>query len=637
MGTLFGWSGRALPPAERDALRVRMASRSTSGPHLPAPLEWAASADTLLCAESVVQRGPVIAAVTGAPRWRSAKLAKVAQEQGHAAALLDAWSDSPRGFPSELAERFACAIALTSERRVLLVSDRMGCEPLAYSLVGNAVVFGSTCDEVLAFPGVSALLSHQALFDYAYFHMVPSPETAFAAISKLEPAQLAVWAAGTIALSRHWLPEFADPNQPLEQGLGVELQQRLETAVRRCAPSDSTAAFLSGGLDSSSVAGMLARVRPKPARTYSMGFDQEGYDEMRYARIAARHFGLDTREYYVQHDDVVAALPDVAAAYDEPFGNSSAVPTLLCARTARAEGFDHLLAGDGGDEIFGGNERYAGQKVFEVYRELPSPLRRGVVDPFVDHLPRWLRFFPLSKVVSYVEQARVPMPERLQTWNYVFREGVARMFEPAFLTRIDVDAPAAAQKRTYEDAPTPELVDRMLYFDWKFTLADNDLRKVGRMCEIAGVRVSYPMLDDDVVDLSLAVPARLKVKGLRLRHFYRQSMADFLPREIIEKSKHGFGLPFGEWLKLSPALQSATYGALESLKRRGIVRPDFIDALVREHREGHANYYGKMCWVLAMLEMWLAARPHASLEAGRQANADAPRIPRLQANAARSP
>jgi asparagine synthase (glutamine-hydrolysing) len=495
LGTLFGWSGRTLPPAERDALRARMGARAAGGAPPAAALECAATDDTLLCAESVAQRGTVIAAITGMPRWRSPELAKVARQRGHAAALLDAWSRSPRGWTSELADRFACAIAVTSERRVLLASDRMGSGPLAYSLVGNALVFASTCDEVLAFPGVSPLLSHQALFNYVYFHMVPSPDTAFAAIAKLEPAQLADWRGGRIALTRHWLPEFADPNQPLEDGLGAELQRRLETAVRRCEPSDSTAAFLSGGLDSSSVAGMLARVRPKPARTYSMGFDQEGYDEMRYARIAAKHFRLDSREYYVQHEDVVAALPAVAAAYDEPFGNSSAVPTLLCARAARAEGFDQLLAGDGGDEIFGGNERYAGQKIFEVYRELPSPLRRGLVDPFVDNLPRWLRFFPLDKLVSYVEQARVPMPERLQTWNYVFREGVARMFEPAFLERVELDAPAALQKRTYEDAPTPELVDRMLYFDWKFTLADNDLRKVGRMCEIAGVRVSYPMLD----------------------------------------------------------------------------------------------------------------------------------------------
>jgi asparagine synthase (glutamine-hydrolysing) len=149
----------------------------------------------------------------------------------------------------------------------------------------------------------------------------------------------------------------------------------------------------------------------------------------------------------------------------------------------------------------------------------------------------------------------------------------------------------------------------MLYFDWKFTLADNDLRKVGRMCELAGVKVSYPMLDDRVLDVSLRVPPEQKVRRFELRHFYKETMKAFLPHEIITKSKHGFGLPFGQWLKATPALQAEVYPAVEALKKRGIVRGDFIDNTLREFQtDPDASYFGPMIWVLAILEHWLQAR-----------------------------
>jgi asparagine synthase (glutamine-hydrolysing) len=307
--------------------------------------------------------------------------------------------------------------------------------------------------------------------------------------------------------------------------------------------------------------------------------------------------------------DVAQCLPRIAAAYDEPFGNSSAVPTLLCAQRARADGVERLLAGDGGDELFGGNERYARQKVFDFYFRLPGRLRRRVLEPFAARNGTLAWLWPARKLRSYVQQACVPMPERLQTWNYMYRTGAAAVFDPAFLGSVDAREPLDLMAATYAEAPTESLVDRMLYLDWKITLADNDLRKVGRMCELAGVKVGYPMLDEAVVDASLKVPADQKVRGLNLRAFYKRTFRDFLPAEVIAKTKHGFGLPFGQWVKASAPLREEIYPSLQQLKRREIVQPAFIDGLVREFEtDPDASYFGPMIWVFSLLEHWLALR-----------------------------
>ncbi len=145
----------------------------------------------------------------------------------------------------------------------------------------------------------------------------------------------------------------------------------------------------------------------------------------------------------------------------------------------------------------------------------------------------------------------------------------------------------------------------MLYLDWKFTLADNDLRKVSAMCDLAGVEVRYPLLDDAVIDLSLKLPPHWKVRGVTLRHFYKRAMRGFLPDRVLHKRKHGFGLPYGEWFKTDSRLQQISADALHDLRSRGVFRPEFLDRLIAEHRSGHAGFYGTFIWVLAMLELWL--------------------------------
>ena len=338
-------------------------------------------------------------------------------------------------------------------------------------------------------------------------------------------------------------------------------------------------------------------------------------DDDGYARLAARHFGADHHEYYVTPDDLVQAIPMVAAHYDQPFGNSSALPAYYCAKMARDDGVHTLLAGDGGDELFGGNSRYAKQRVFGWYEQVPRWVQKGLIESVVER-PAAQAVPLFRKAASYVEQAKVPMPDRLQMYNLLLRLTPERVLTPGFLGRIQPQGPLQQQRQVWADsAVTPSWLNRTLAFDWRYTLAESDLPKVMGTAQLAGVAVGFPMLDDGLLDFSLGLPLDYKLKGQHLRWFFKEALRGFLPDEILTKKKQGFGLPFGVWTLRHDGLKQFALASLASLAQRGIVRPDFIDALVKVHLHQHAGYYGEMVWILMMLEQWLAQRaPQFKLE-----------------------
>src|SRR5690606_7622391 len=228
--------------------------------------------------------------------------------------------------------------------------------------------FATDAEVLRSHPQVSTGIDPQAVFDYLFFHVVPAPDSIWRDVFKVLPAHRVVWSADAgVSTEQYWRPSFgARPDDPEAR---KRLLEDTREAVAKAVGGDAVGAYLSGGLDSSTVAGMLHEHRPG-APAFSVGFDVEGYDEMSYARTAARHFGLRHEEYYVKPEDVADAIPAIAAAYDEPYGNSSAVPAYYCAKLARSCGVEMLLAGDGGDELFAGNVRYASQKLFEPYHRL---------------------------------------------------------------------------------------------------------------------------------------------------------------------------------------------------------------------------------------------------------------------------
>lgn len=555
--------------------------------------------------ELLVGRGDVrvfhdegrITLVRGAPRLTGA------EETGDILPLLhDAFVQQGKDAASRLIGRYAVVHVDVIARRVILVVDRFAVHPLCFAAGTGTFAFSDRADNV---PMTSTRrVDPQAVFDYLYFHVIPAPRTIFSDVRRLDLAECLEASARGMTVARHWTPVFSAKHGRSTDALMSEFRDLVEDAVRRNAADGRVAAFLSGGTDSSTVSGMLCRVTGEPARTYSMGFEAEGYDEMEYARIASRHFGTDHHEHYVTPADLVGAIPKVAVHYDQPFGNSSAVPAYLCAAAARGDGNDTLLAGDGGDELFGGNTRYAKQKVFSVYDSVPSAIRSGFLEPVLLGSPIG-RLPGIRKAASYVRQARVPMPDRANSYNLLLRLGVGEVLEPSFLAQVQSDAPAGEERAFYGRCHAASLVDRMLAFDWKYTLADNDLPKVCGTTDLANMRVGFPLLTDELTDFSLALAPALKVRGLTLRYFFKAALKDFLPAAIITKKKHGFGLPFGVWAVRDRALRSLASDALEALGARGIVRAQFVRDLMDVKLAEHPGYYGEMVWILMMLEHWL--------------------------------
>ena len=563
------------------------------------------------------------AAILGTPRWTRTEWAEEATRSGTAHALIAAYRVAGPDVLAALRGGFAAVLLDTLECRAFLAVDRFGIETLCWAEAGGALVFGSTTDAVVAHPAVTPALSPQALYDYLYFYRVPSPATVFAGIAKLSPAHCLDWRLQGGGVPRlYWLPPYGAHDSRPAEDLAAELRDRLTTAVGRAVAGQDPGrigAFLSGGLDSSTLVGLLAETLPAGPKAFTIGFDVPGYDEMAYAEAAVRHFDAEPHAHYMTADDVVETLPAIAAAYDEPFGNSSAIPAYRCATMARAAGVDLMVAGDGGDEVFAGNERYVSQDVFERYRRLPQWLRRALIEPLVATLPGSLR--PIRQARSYVRRANIPLPDRLESYNHMNDLAIDGLFEPEIAAAIDPEAPLAWMRAIYGRPEGADTVQRMMYLDLHLTLADCDLRKVGRTCGLAGVAVRYPFLDDDLVAFAAAIPVARLLEGGRLRAFYKRALADFLPRKILTKPKHGFALPFQGWLASHPPLAELVEASLSALKGRGLIEGSLLDRLIAGHRTGRPSPLDGMLWDFLALELWardhLDRRPGHDLETQR--------------------
>ena len=556
-------------------------------------------ASPLTCRTDVLQ-----VALAGEPRWagRRLPLDQVATE------FAQAFDGRGEAALADLQGRFAVAVVRPGTDELWLATDRFGIEPLYVRADPHRIGYATRLDAVAN----GADIDPQALYNYVYFHCIPAPRTIYAGVYRLPAAHVLRWKPGREAqLARYWRPDFAE-DRPAgdETALKAELHALLGQAIEHATPDGATVgAYLSGGLDSSSVVAATAALRRDPLPTFSIGFDADGYDELPFARVVATRFRTRAHEHYVTPQDVLDSLPLLAAGYEQPFGNASAIPAYQCARLAREHGVDTLLAGDGGDEIFGGNARYAKQGRFEHYARLPGWLRTGVIEPLA--VPLANRLPVLGKLGSYVKQARIPLPGRLQTYNQLERLGPRAVFSGDFLAAVDPAEPLHALQTEYAAAPAQHTVNRLLALDAKFTLADNDLPKVVGTAALAGVAVAFPMLDDALVAFGYRLSTRQKVDGTALRPLFRGAMRGVLPDETLSKSKHGFGLPFGVWLGSHGGLQELADGSLAALGQRGWFETAFLRRLRDELHRSHLAYWGELVWVLVMLEQWLEHHPRA--------------------------
>ena len=360
----------------------------------------------------------------------------------------------------------------------------------------------------------------------------------------------------------------------------------------------------------------MSRLTGERVNAFSIDFHEPRYSELRYAELAARHFGATHYTHTLTADEASGALPALVRAYDEPLGNDSTIATYACAKLARDCGMTRLVAGDGGDELFGGNERYRTDRIFAAYGRIPRWMRRGVLEPLLRCLPDGGSSV-LGLAQRYVRRASLPNPRRFYSYEFYVAEGAAQLLAPDFADSVDLEAPWRVLAAHFARAQATSELNRLHYLDLKLTIGDNDLYKVTRTAELAGIEVRFPMLDHPLAEFTGTLPAHYKVRGLEKRHLFKRAFRDLLPAEVLAKRKHGFGVPVSDWLRAHAGFRELARDTLlsHSASVRRFLRPETIDELFRLHETDRTSYYGSLLWRVLMLELW--HHEHARRELGR--------------------
>ena len=503
---------------------------------------------------------------------------------------------------------FALALWDTDRDELTLAVDHFGIRRLYYAESADGLVFASHAGRVIAGPAPPPEVDRTAVYEYLNFGYVPGPRSIWKGVRRLPPGHLLTARGGALSVRPYWDLAYA------ERRVGITAASRATAGAVEEAVAAGLAgpgikevgAFLSGGTDSSTVVGLMARLTGERVNAFSIGFREPRYDELSYASLAARHFNAAHYTRVVSADEAFEAVPELAEMYDEPFGNNSAIGTLLCARLARQTGATCLLAGDGGDEIFGGNERYRTDRIFALWHRVPAALRHGVLEPALaavgERGPRALR-----RVQRYVRRASIPNPRRFYSYEFFFAQEGQSLLDPGFLADAGASAPWEVLEAHFQraGAGAGEL-NRLLYLDLKLTIGDNDLLKVTRTAERAGIGVRFPLLDVPLVELTAALPARFKVRGLEKRYLFKHAFRSLLPPEILAKRKHGFGVPTSLWLRTHPRFKALARDTLLSpaTRQRGYFRPGALESLFAGHASDDTAYYGDLVWTALMLELW---------------------------------
>ncbi len=519
-------------------------------------------------------------------------------------------------FVEKLEGAFALAVWDPQRQRLVLAIDRFGFKTLYWSGEGARILFASQLSAVASMKQ-HAEVDPAAVMQFLVHSVVPAPLTIYKGIERLEPGTFLIYERQQARKTRYWDLNYEESRNGTVADWSQELRETMRQAVHShlngCEPG-RTGAYLSGGTDSSSVLAFGSELQ-SPFNTFSINFENPQYDEIGFARTAAEHFHARHHEKCLQASDAAEAIPKIIEYYEEPFANSSAIGAYHCARLARESGVDVLLAGDGGDELFAGNERYAADKKFALYHSIPAALRNGVIKPAANVLPQ---IGPLSFPARYIRRAEIRNPERMLSYGF-FRttEGEAA-FEPDFLAQTRSLTKVDIAQAHFDSAPhASSELNRLLYLDVKMTLADNDIRKVTGTAELAGVRVRYPLLDLRLAELSARIPSGLKLKGFEKRYIFKQAMKGILPDRILYKKKHGFGVPVGYWMLHDPEMKSLAAVLDEpQARQRGYFRPDFLSR-IQALNQTHPGYYGEVLWVLLVLELW--HRQHRDRAAGESA------------------
>lgn len=518
-----------------------------------------------------------------------------------AEAVIELYRRHGTRFVDHLRGMFALALWDTPRRTLVLARDRLGKKPVYYYQDSRRLVFGSEIKALLRHPDVPRRPARNLLPLLLAYGYVPAPLTFFEGIRMLPPGHLLVCRDGTTAVERYWTPPpFAGADPAARAGDYLdELRSVLEESVRLRLLSDvPLGAFLSGGLDSSLVVAYMARHTSGQVKTFSIGFTgEESFDETPHARRVAALFGTDHHEFIVE-PDAIYLLPFLVWHHDQPFGDSSAIPTCLVSQHTRAH-VTVALTGDGGDELFAGYERFHAASLAARYHRLPGALRAGV-EALALRLPEATSYRGIAqRMRRFVAGAALPPAAAYFSWVRLFDDD-----QIAALVAGSADHdPTAHFAALFDPADSRSFAAQLLDVNLTTYLPDDLLIKTDRSSMAASLEARAPFLDHKLVELAARIPVNLKLRGGRTKVILKQAAAGLLPDDLIHRPKHGFGVPVGRWFRESLRDYAAEVLLDPGTLARGYFRPATLRRLLDEHISGQRNH-GQRLWTLLTLEWW---------------------------------
>ena len=512
----------------------------------------------------------------------------------------EVWGDQ---VVERLSGQFAFALWDSKRGRLLAARDRAGEKPLYYHEGPEDIVFASEIKSLLSRADVPRKLDAEALDLFLTYEFILAPRTIFQGVSKLPPAHAMSVERGKVTTWAYWrAPDTVEEGRS-EESWSKELRETLTSAVRSQMMSEvPLGAFLSGGIDSSTVVALMAEASSRPVKTFNIAFREGSYDESSYAREVAKLFGTEHREEIVT-PDVVSLFDRLVVHLDEPFADVSLFPTYLVSEVASRE-VKVVLSGDGGDELFAGYDWYVADRLARTLARFPGPWALGVLEAVSEWFPESAKKKGLvNSVKRFLAGARAPEELQHYRWLSHLPAGEKEQLYSKSLRDSLAGFSAAAPVVSTLGEERNDLLNRQLHADFKLFLADDILVKVDRMSMAASLEARAPFLDKDVVELAFRMPGSLKLRGYRRKHVLKQAMADKLPPRILNRRKEGFSIPMKNWLRgeLRPLMESLL--SRERIEARGLFEWPAVERRLREHLEGGRNHAHQL-FPLMVFERW---------------------------------
>lgn len=542
--------------------------------------------------------------------YNHAQLRHELQAKGHSfvtktdtEAILHAYEEFGVDCVERLNGMFGFAIWDGRKNRLFVARDRIGIKPLYYYCDDEQFVFGSELKSIVQVDTVPREIEPRALDTFLTFEYIPSPYSIFKHVFKLPPGHWLLYENGDVKIRQYWQLEY-HRSQASQPHIEETLQELLQDAVDIRLMSDvPLGAFLSGGLDSSSIVAMMCRASSDRVKSFSIGFDDSTYNELPFARTIANHFGTEHFEEIIT-PDVSSLTEKILWMLDEPFGDFSVFPTYLVSQMAR-KNVTVVLSGDGGDELLAGYDTYIAQQVARRYAKLPAFLRNGAIEPIVNALPPTdkKKGF-INKSRRFVEGARLPAELQHVRWMIFLQQAEKELLYSSDFRQSLLGYDAHGFIREYfQHVTTGEPLDEQEYVDIKTYLVDDILVKVDRMSMANSLEARVPFLDHRFVEFAATIPSHLRLHKKRTKHILKESLRDVLPMQIIERGKEGFSIPIKNWVKqeLKPMMLDAL--SERNVKDKGYFDPVFVNRLVQEHLSGRENHSHRL-WALMVFHMW---------------------------------